>query len=422
MSGGERTKNLLLGRPSPRTVSLGSLLTMAGTALMPAGRYPTRSQKKLALAGYYHGWKFFGAPRRAVFTSLFSPIELVYAFGLRPFPVEPFGALAASFSMAPEVLARAEQRWVTSDYCTFHRAFIGTAHLGLLPSPRFLLATSHVCDGTFKSFSEVNELYGKPFFFINTPFTRDEDALRYLTGQIRQTAGEIESLTGRKLSMRRLERAFLWANRLRDALGQVEELRKVHPPLMYGEEAMQFILLWSMLSGSRAGAVVAESYRDELLRRVERMADSGAEAVPAKKRILWLHLKPFYDSRLMQILEKDLGAVVVAEEINTLSSRRLDTEKPWESLARRILEQSWLGGVENRIENILDIVREWRIDGVVHFSHWGCRQSNAAVRMIRDAVNDEGVPFLDLDGDCVDPRSHSEEQYRTRLESFAEIL
>jgi benzoyl-CoA reductase/2-hydroxyglutaryl-CoA dehydratase subunit BcrC/BadD/HgdB len=42
--------------------------------------------------------------------------------------------------------------------------------------------------------------------------------------------------------------------------------------------------------------------------------------------------------------------------------------------------------------------------------------------MIRDAVNDEGVPFLDLDGDCVDPRSHSEEQYRTRLESFAEIL
>jgi len=42
--------------------------------------------------------------------------------------------------------------------------------------------------------------------------------------------------------------------------------------------------------------------------------------------------------------------------------------------------------------------------------------------MIRDTVAGYGIPFLELDGDCVDPRNYSEGQYRTRIEAFFEIM
>jgi len=50
----------------------------------------------------------------------------------------------------------------------------------------------------------------------------------------------------------------------------------------------------------------------------------------------------------------------------------------------------------------------------VHFSHWGCRQSTDALRVVAEALQAEGVPLLVLDGDCVDARSYSDGQYRTR--------
>ena len=63
-----------------------------------------------------------------------------------------------------------------------------------------------------------------------------------------------------------------------------------------------------------------------------------------------------------------------------------------------------------------------RVDGVIHFSHWGCRQSNGGVRLIKDTVMEYGIPFLNLDGDCIDERNYSKGQYLTRLEGFMEII
>ena len=68
------------------------------------------------------------------------------------------------------------------------------------------------------------------------------------------------------------------------------------------------------------------------------------------------------------------------------------------------------------------MARQHQVDGAVHFSHWGCRQSTDALRVVAEALQAEGVPLLVLDGDCVDARSYSDGQYRTRLEGFVEML
>ena len=54
--------------------------------------------------------------------------------------------------------------------------------------------------------------------------------------------------------------------------------------------------------------------------------------------------------------------------------------------------------------------------------HNGCRAIPGAVWQVRDVADEKGIPFLELAGDCIDPRGFSEEQMKLRLEAFREIL
>jgi benzoyl-CoA reductase/2-hydroxyglutaryl-CoA dehydratase subunit BcrC/BadD/HgdB len=80
------------------------------------------------------------------------------------------------------------------------------------------------------------------------------------------------------------------------------------------------------------------------------------------------------------------------------------------------------GPIARRLQGILDGVARYGCDGVIHHSHWGCRQSAGAVRVIRDRLRREGIPLLDLDGDCLDPTNVQPGPLRTRMEAFIETL
>jgi len=80
------------------------------------------------------------------------------------------------------------------------------------------------------------------------------------------------------------------------------------------------------------------------------------------------------------------------------------------------------GSGENRIKAMKNLAESYNIDGVIMFSHWGCRQSNGLSRMIKDSFNKQGIPVLVLEGDCVDINNCPAGQIKTRDEGFAEIL
>jgi benzoyl-CoA reductase/2-hydroxyglutaryl-CoA dehydratase subunit BcrC/BadD/HgdB len=411
-------KKILFEDPDPVKIKRGMVFIILKTLLKPAGMFGSHSKKKLSLTLFNYARKFFKYPEKAVFTSLFAPVELVHGFGCLPFSLEIFAALAASMGIAPDLLAETEKAWLSTDFCSFHRAHMAVARIGLLPRPCFLLATSHTCDGTMKSFSDTASVLGSPLIFLDTPYNKSPEAVVYLTGQIKDAVKKIEEAAGKKLSIDRLERAFLYSNRAQETLIELNRIRQSENFLIYGEEMLNIILAWGVLLGTREGAALFERYRDELENRKQR----GFNEIKGKKRILWLHLKPFFKNDLIVYLEKELGAVIIAEEINSISWTELDIRKPWESLALKMMNLHWVGSVDKRLNNIRRMVEDYKVDGVIHFSHWGCRQSNGAVRLIKDVVAEYGIPFLNLDGDCIDERNYSKGQYMTRIEGFMEIM
>jgi len=409
---------ILMEDPDAGKIRRGISLSLLKAILTPKSGFSLRSDKRYSLILYNHIRKFFRGDGRGVFTSLFAPTELIYAFGLIPFSLEMFAGIAAVIGIAPAFLGRSDALWMSTDLCSFHRAYMGIADAGVLPEPAFLLATSQTCDGTFKSFSFVSDCFKKPLLLLNTPYEDTNEAVRYLAEQLFQAKESMEEITGKKLRDKDLERAFYYSNRARELLVQINELRKESPPVVYGEDFMKLILAWGSLFGHKKGVRLFEGYLDELTR----LRGEGGNRVRAERRILWLHLNPFFDKSLIRYLERDMGAVVVFEEINQVFWEKLDVKNPWESLARRLLSNYWVGTAKRRLGNIVKMVEDYSVDGVIHFAHWGCRQSNGSVRLIKDTVQRLGIPFLNLDGDCIEERNISDGQLRTRIDGFMELM
>lgn len=68
--------------------------------------------------------------------------------------------------------------------------------------------------------------------------------------------------------------------------------------------------------------------------------------------------------------------------------------------------------------------KEHNLDGFIHLMTMFCRPYCLPTMICRDYVQNEcdGIPYLVLEADGFDSRNYNPEQYRTRLESFYEVL
>ncbi|HHV62571.1 MAG TPA: 2-hydroxyacyl-CoA dehydratase [Firmicutes bacterium] len=375
-----------------------------------------------------------GRRRPVVWTSAFAPTELIYALDLVPFSPEIASAAIASIDLSGRMLNIAEEHWYARDSCSFHRCAMGAALQGYLPRPDALIATSHLCDGAPKLFDNLAQTFGAGFYLLDTPWMASGgDAVTYYAGQLEALAYALARRFNRRVDMKRLARAIEFSNEARYYAIKVNELKRLKPCPVLGAEVLNFVaaLFWGF--GTREVARIYRRLYEEVLARVEVRAKAHAKiraktragenrGAPEKYRLLWLHLKPFYPNGLWRKIELELGARIVFDEFSHIYWDEMDPGRPFESLARKALSHFGYGQIERRIDAVLQAVEEYSIDGVIHFSHWGCRQATGGVWAIKEALKARGIPMLVLDGDCVDGRNYSEGQLMTRIEGFIEML
>lgn len=380
--------------------------------------YACRALRTMALEGVRQVRSWYRQERPVVWTTAFVPTELLYALDLAPFAVEVAAALATSLGLAPRLLAAAERAWYSADLCSFHRCALGGAVEDLWPRPVALVASSHLCDGAPRLFHNLGEFYGVPVWIIDVPSEQTPDAEVYLAGQLEALAEWLAGLTGSKLTEEGLRAAFGRSNEARRWLLAANQWRKASPSPLAGERALDFLWLGFMGQGSAAAARVYRQLAEEL----ESRAACGRGALAEQKyRLLWLHLKPYYPVEFWRLLAA-AGAVLAFEEYSHVYWLELTPETPWSSLARKMQSHFALGPVERRVQTIKMLVRDYACDGAIHFAHWGCRQSNGVARVIKEALQAEGIPCLILPGDCLDCRNYAAGQALTRLGAFLELL
>ncbi|MBI2876654.1 MAG: 2-hydroxyacyl-CoA dehydratase [Candidatus Tectomicrobia bacterium] len=115
--------------------------------------------------------------------------------------------------------------------------------------------------------------------------------------------------------------------------------------------------------------------------------------------------------------------VVVKSDSDLLYAHELDPDRPLESLAEKYVYDNYFSVLPVRLERTRRLIQDYRVDGVVTYSHLGCRHYCGGQRAVRDLIGREfGLPILELSGDLADFRGYDSQQAREQVDRFIERL
>lgn len=368
----------------------------------------------LGILGQAHARK-----RPVIWINSFFPAEIIYGLGATPVLPEIMAALVAHLGWSERAIAQADTR-ISTDLCSFYRCALGLALEGFLPQPDLILSSSQLCDGANKLFKYLSQIYRCPHLLLDPPYDQNSYGHRYMEDQLEELVQKTRRLLHLSLDEDRVSLVLNRSNEARGYLMKINELRRSIPSPFPGSEGLSYLAGMNFHS---MGSIWSLRFFQLLHREIEKRVAYGKGYLPGEKyRLLWLHhVRPYYRNEIFNILS-DRHVAVSFEESNYLYWPPLDPSRPWKSLADKILSNVWAGPLERRIRAIEEMVENYSIDGAIHFSHWGCRQSCGGAAIIGDWLKQRGIPYLVLSGDCADPNNYSPGQTRTRLEAFVEMM
>jgi len=358
-------------------------------------------------------------PNRIIWTNMVMTPELFYAAGLVPVNMELVAGWLSSLHLSREYISRSEGNGFSPSICSYHKATLGLIEDGGLSLPLGTAVSSHICDGGVGIANFFRHKYGADTFILNVPFDRKEINTKYLINQYRNLVTWIENYTGKKLTDDKIREALELSNKTRAYWLKVLELRK-SDPVVPGRFMLRNLFGATFLFGSQFGYEVLKTYHNEMFERHRKVSENNLHK--DEKRILWIHFAPLYNNNLLEYLEDELGCRIVFDITGHIYWSEYDIEKPLESLAERSISHFYLGKTEDRKHLYEEIIQSYKIDGVIHMMQSGCRAIPGASWQVRNVADEQNVPYLELSGDCIDPRGFSEEQMKLRLEAFKETI
>jgi len=387
------------------------------SAAIAGGKMSPRKLYSLEIARL--GKRLYSGEDRVAWCGITAPFDLLNALGVTSCFVEFIGAMLAATGVSGDFIEETDHIGYSMDSCSYHRAVMGAALKGLMPEPEFLIGTTNPCSGGLAVLETLAAHFRKKLFVLHIPQDKSRDNVRFLADQLRDMVRFVEDITGGSLSPERLASAVLNTNRLREIMIDVYKLATHVPSPVSNRELGNFGIVMALFLGTDAAISVAEAFRDDFASRVRNMATAGSKE---KLRLLWIQNRIQFKNPIETLLEKEYGAIIVVDELNDITWDAIDPNHPFESIARRSISIPFNGTINNRINHLRKLAKDYQIDGAINPCNWGCRQGTGGRGLIEEGLKEIGVPVLNLEVDCVDSRKFTEGQFQTRIEAFIEMM
>ena len=328
--------------------------------------------------------------------------------------------------------AKLGDRVVPVEVCPVVRSTIGAKMIGLSPYLELSDALINVltCDGITK-LGEILSDY-KPVWTMTIPRVKDSaQSLRLWNDEIKTTKSQIETLTGNKIDRKKLRSAIELTQKATKAFRRLQEIRKGAPVIM-GRDAMLVNQMY-MWDDIKRWTEKTEALCDELEKRVQKKMWACPPDTP---RVMVTGTPMIWPDnwKLPTLIEEGTPqGVLVADEL--CSSERLlydpvgvdewNMNDMYNAIGERYLMASTCpcftsaDGNEDRINWLLNKIKEWNIQGVIYYVHRGCMlyaMEYTRVKKVLDSIN---VPVYYLDTEYT---REDVGQMKTRVEAFLEML
>lgn len=350
-------------------------------------------------------------------TAYVFPMEMIWALGLIPVDFEILaGFLSAAYQSAP-MLRASDKFGLSQDTCTVHRIAVGAAMSDQLPKPDLIISTTHYCDGKAKTNEIMAKKFGVDYLLVDMPMEQTEEARSYLKEQLKSIFERLCELAKRPCTEEILSEALNSFNEMSQHMRKANEIRKSTPcPFLPNNGGFILNFVGTMLHGSSMGVRLYELLESQWRRELQE------EKFPKERfRLLWLMASPTFQAPIFQWLEEK-GARVVMEELSHCYWKDMDPSRPLDSIVDRMLSNTFMGKAERRAKQAVKLAKDYRVDLAIHFGHLPCRQANGALQLLRDALEEEGIRLIQLEGDLADPTGWDDVRMKNHISAHLEIL
>jgi len=399
------------------------------------GLKSTRGFYRNYIKKYYEDAHRAKAEKRPVawVTSTF-PVETLLAMDIVPIWPENYASVCAARQASVGLCERAEREGFSRDLCSYSRCVLGSmfgeeANLPErgLPKPDFLVTTTCACDTHLKWFQVASRLYKVPLFLLDVPYNisgadskhLEKEHIEFYVSQLEELLSFLEKQTHTRMDKTRLRETLTLSNQTSQLWMEIQGYRRTIPCPMDARDAFSAVFFMLCVPGTHMAVDFYTTLRDEIR---ERARNKIGVVENEKYRLIWDNLPLWFNLKIFEYLNS-LGAVVVAETFSHVWAGSLDASKPLESLARKYLVNFANAGVKRKIDMILSLAKDFRVDGIILPTNWGCRMMSIGETIVRDVVYKKlGVPSLIIDVDSSDWRNYNEAQITDRFETFFETL
>ena len=356
------------------------------------------------------------------YSCIFAPIELILAAGAIPVRV----------GSGWYDTAKLGDRIMPVEICPVIRSTVGAKMVNL--SPFLELSDAIVipltCDGRTK-LSEILADY-KPVWYMNPPRVKDDShTLSMWKQEIMVIKEKIEKLTGNKITRKNLKKTIETMQQATKAFRRLQDLRKGNP-VINGRDAM-LVNQTSLWDDIERWTQKVNELCDELEKRVEQKEYS---TYPDTPRVMLTGTPMIWpDSwKVPNLIEESnpQGVVVVDEQCSgdrilydPVGVDEWTMSDMLDAISERYLMACTCPcftsehGNEDRINWIIDRIKEYKIDGVIYYVVRGCILYAMEYQRIKRVLDKMNIPVYYLDTEYT---REDVGQMKTRVEAFLEML
>ncbi len=356
------------------------------------------------------------------YSCMFAPIELILAANAIPIRIGSGWYDAAKLG----------DRIMPVEICPIIRSTIGAKMVNL--SPYLELSDAIInpltCDGRTK-LSEILSDY-KTVWCMSPPRVKDDpQSLTLWKKEIQVIKEKIEKLTGNKITRKNLKASIELMQRATKAFRRLQDLRK-GIPVITGRDAM-LVNQTSLWDNIKRWTQKTNELCDELEKSVEQKEWA---CYPDTPRVMVTGTPMLWpDSwKVPNIIEESnpKGLLVVDEQCSgdrilydPVGVDEWTMSDMLDAISERYLMASTCPcftsehGNEDRVNWIIDRIKEYKVDGVIYYVVRGCilyAMEYARIKRILDRI---GIPVYYLDTEYT---REDVGQMKTRIEAFLEML
>jgi benzoyl-CoA reductase/2-hydroxyglutaryl-CoA dehydratase subunit BcrC/BadD/HgdB len=364
------------------------------------------------------------------------PAEILRAMGYLVYFPETHAAMLGASKMATDLIPLATAQGYSPEICSYLTADIGAFIKGVtplakafkgiesVPKPDILVFNTNQCRDVQDWFDYYGKHFNVPVIGVSGNVTVKDVTkaiVKAVARQFEDLIPTLEEVGGTKFDMDRLKEVIGYSRQCSDIWKEVLETAAAKPgPLTFFDGST---LMGPAVVGRGTPEAVAV-YEKVLAELKERIANKDGAIENERFRIYWDGMPVWGRLGAHSKLFAGLDANVLASTYcSSWIFTALDPAEPFESMARAYTELFIVRSDDYKDAYIKEKLDFYSIDGIIYHNAKTCpNNSNCRYGLSKRIEADTGIPSLTIDGDLNDLRLVSDEQTKTNVEAFMELL